>query len=243
MFSHGKQQKAYAATSIDAATKQHILSATVRIVFYAPLLDKNGQPQIVKAKEQQEAQYVAFKSKDGLGTMVNMNGETVIVTHDHWTFQDKLKMARFYDAGGVLLEEMDSDEFHQLIRYRDGGTMILALPTQLEAPAVIGNARIVQPEDVVLIAYKTPKSSRLDVLEMRVTNVYKHHGRNVFALVSPDGEVVNHGNSGGGVWYRGKLVGNMWGTIQKLLISKEQGNALKSTDRSIAAMLPVGAIP
>jgi hypothetical protein len=45
MFPCGKEQKVYAATAVDAASKQQILAATVRIVLYAPLLDTNGQPQ------------------------------------------------------------------------------------------------------------------------------------------------------------------------------------------------------
>lgn len=243
VFSRSNQYNAYATAVLDASTKQHILSATVSIVLYMTLLDENDQPQIVMANEKNEVQYVAFTKMEGLGTLVNLNGEVVIVTHDHWTLLDRLKMARFYDASGDILAEMDDGDFHRLIRFRDGGTMVLALPAQLVATAVIGNSQMVQSEDVVFLAYRTPNSGRLDVVAMKVTDVCEYHGHDVFALVSLDGEVVVRGNSGGGVWSRGKLVDNMWGTIQKLHISKEGGNAFKRTDRSMAALLPVGAIP
>jgi hypothetical protein len=243
VFSRSNQYNAYATATLDASTKQHILSATVRIVFYAPLLDENDQPQIVMANEKKEVQYVTFKKKEGLGTLVNLNGEAVIVTHDHWTLLDRLKMARFYDSSGDLLAEVGGDDFNRLIRFRDGGTMVLAFPAQLVATAVIGNAQMVQPEDVVFLAYRTPNSGRLDVVAMKVTDVCEYDGHDVFALVSLYGEVVDHGNSGGGVWCQGKLVANMWSTIQKLFISKEGGNTLNRTDRSMAALFPDDAIP
>lgn len=239
MFPRGKEQKVYAATAVDPAAKQHILAATVRLVLFAPLLDENGQPQMVMVDGQAQAQYV---TGEGLGTLVNLNGETMIVTHDHWTLLDTLQMARFYDAAGNLLAEVTGDAFRQLIRYRDGGTMVLALPTPLTTTAVNGNAQLVQPEDVVFLTYRLPNSDLLDVLVMGVADVYERNGRDVFALVSLNGEIVGNGNSGGGVWYQGKLVGNMWVTVKELPWFWEKSDTPKGTDTSVAALLPT-AVP
>jgi hypothetical protein len=76
----------------------------------------------------------ASEASDGLGTLVQDGPDTYIVTQDHWSRPvDKLHKVQFRDAGGDLLLELDRALFYSLIRYRDGGLMVLAAPEEISS--------------------------------------------------------------------------------------------------------------
>jgi hypothetical protein len=72
-----------------------------------------------------------------------------------------------------------------------------------------------------------------------------YKGLPVFKLRSLSGQPLKQGDSGGGVWFRGQLVGNTWATLltssgaeKTTAIGSEVESRPAYTDISIAAMLP-----
>ena len=228
--------------SIDEAAKQQILAATVRISLFAPLTDNQGEIEYVTVDGQKAIQYVIG---EGLGTLTRSGQDVFILTHDHWTLLTaNLHKVQFHNVAGELLLEMSGAEFQQLIRYRDGGTMVLNAPNELSAKMVatgVGNGRSVQNSDTLLIAYRQPNSGAIDVAAMRLEKLSVYKEQTVYRLSSQNEESVVSGNSGGGVWVDGKLVGNMWTTILEQEVSRITGklvSPITQTNHSFAAPLP-----
>ncbi len=48
---------------------------------------------------------------------------------------------------------------------------------------------------------------------MVVRETAEYQGQTSYILQSSEGTVVVPGNSGGGIWFDGRLVGNMWTTM------------------------------
>jgi len=203
-------------SEVDPAAAQKALAATVQILLMAPVLDEQGQLVILDNGSERQMQY---QSGEGLGTLVRMNNEFVIVTHDHWTLlNSQLAKARFYNANNELLVEISGVEFLGLIRSRDGGTMILTAPTELLANGVLATAEIGDSQaagwgETVAVVYRNPDTWALDVKVMAVRETAEYQGRASYVLQSAEGTIVVPGNSGGGIWFEGGLVGNMWTTM------------------------------
>jgi hypothetical protein len=221
---------------VDDSTRQQMLAATVQIVLLAPVVDEAGQPVITNNGGDLQMQY---QVGEGLGTLVNTGNELVIVTHDHWSLLDAgLAKARFYSADDVLLAELSGAEFLGLIRSRDGGTLVLNAPAALLAsglvPAALGDSDTAGWGDLVAVVYRQPGTGELSVKQMAVTSVEDYQTRPSYALQSAEGTVVVPGNSGGGVWQDGRLVGNMWTTT----VFENQGDGTtRTTSQSRAAQL------
>lgn len=224
---------------IDEVARQTVLKATVKISFFAPAYEQSGQPKVTLVDGQRQTEFIGGT---GLGTVVRIDQETVIVTHDHWGLLDNPEaIVEFATAEGGLLHTISAPKFRDLIRYRDGGTMILSLPDALAGnfqPAVRGDASAVALNDVLLIAYRQPTAGDNISVEAVVVSKYKQHGGlPTLELTSVSGKIIVAGNSGGGVWADGKLVANMWSTL--LMQSTDTGE-ITSTDQSRAALLPAG---
>jgi hypothetical protein len=221
---------------VDDSTRQQMLAATVQIVLLAPVVDEAGQPVITNNGGDLQMQY---QVGEGLGTLVNTGNELVIVTHDHWSLLGAgLAKARFYSADNVLLTEVSASEFLGLIRSRDGGTLVLNAPAALLAsglvPAALGDSDTAGWGDLVAVVYRQPGTGELSVKQMAVTSVEDYQTRPSYALQSAEGTVVVPGNSGGGVWQDGRLVGNMWTTT----VFENQGDGTtRTTSQSRAAQL------
>ena len=117
-----RTENAQASTiQVDEVIRQQILASTIQITVFAEEGDLSLSGQ----------QYVVG---NGLGTLVQDGSGTYIVTDDHWSrLFTNFHKAQFHNVAGDLLLEVDSLLFYGLIRYRDGGTMVLA-----RARAVIG---------------------------------------------------------------------------------------------------------
>lgn len=226
---------------IDAATRQQVLAATVQMTLLAPVLDGQGQPVILSNGDEKQMQ---FQVGEGLGTLVRVGRQMVVVTHDHWSLlSPRLAKARFYSAANELLLELDGQEFLGLVRYRDGGTMVLEAPAGLRqhpalTPAPLGDARAAGWGEVVAVAYRQRESGAVTVKTMVVTSTADYLQRPSYELRSDEGTRVVPGNSGGGVWQDGRLVGSMWTTVT---FENQDSGAVRTSSLSRAAQLPAGA--
>jgi len=218
---------------------QQALEATVRITMYAPLTDEEGNPRYVRENGQRAIQLTV---SEGLGTLARQGSDLLIVTHDHWHLvTPDLRRVAFHDAGGEPLLELSGKEFLQLVRYRDGGTMVLTAPTGLAAsrvPVALDNGSGANRDDIVYLAFRDPDNGQIGVAAMLVQKETIYQGRPVSRLTSLNGELVVEGNSGGGVLYNGKLIGNMWGTIMVEDVSAADASSPQQTSFSLAAQLP-----
>ena len=232
---------------IDEATKQHILDATVKITLFAPLLDEAGNQKIFEENGKMRGQITV---SEGLGTLVRAGGETLIITHDHWSMLTvKLDKVQFHNASNELLLELDWSTLFSLYRYRDGGTLVFVAPdklsAQMSAVDLAGENVALQKDDALQVVYWQPESKELLIDErvsvervtvepvvVEATEQYKDLP--TIKMQSVNGKVVINGNSGGGVFLNGQLVGNMWETIVRrtLVDGEETGVAMHTLSRA-----------
>ena len=224
--------------TIDKTIEQHILDSTLRITLYAPLTDAQGNPQYVLENGQQVMQLTV---NEGLGTLTRQGGDPFIVTHDHWLLLTPgLRRVQFHNVAKELLLDLSGEQFLQLIRYRDGGTMVLAAPQELAAGRAsisLGDSRSAGKNDTLYLAHRS-EGGEINVAAMVVQREETYKGQPVFRLTSLNGEVVLEGNSGGGVLAGGLLVGNMWGTVLVEDVSGPDAHSPQQTAFSLAAQLP-----
>ena len=190
------------AATIDEAIAQQILAATLRIIMIA---------------KEQSAGEPANAINRGLGTLINDGDATYIVTHDHWKrLAKKVRAVRLESAAGELLLELTPDRFYSLIRYRDGGTLVMATPLDLTdcltpVTAVVADEPV-QAGQSLAVAFWQPEANEQVTVEP-VQVVEGDAGGTSIKLKSVNGKVTVEGNSGGGVFDGAELVGNMWSTI------------------------------
>ncbi|MFN2172317.1 MAG: hypothetical protein ACK2UF_12895 [Candidatus Promineifilaceae bacterium] len=224
--------------TIDKTIEQHILDSTLRITLYAPLTDAQGNPQYVLENGQQVMQLAV---NEGLGTLTRQGGDPLIVTHDHWPLlTPDLRRVQFHNVANDLLLDLSGEQFLQLVRYRDGGTMVLAAPQELatgRASISLGDSRSAGKNDTVYLAHRS-QGGGISVAAMVVQKETTYKGQPVFRLSSLNGEVVLEGNSGGGIVAGGLLIGNMWGTVLVEDVSGPGAHSLQQTAFSLAAQLP-----
>lgn len=214
-----------------AAEEATMLASTIQVAMYEYAQEPGG----------------AEPGSRGLGTLVSDNGETVILTHDHWAhLTPNLHEVEIRDAAGHLLLTLDGLTFRDLIAYRDGGTMVLRTPAILEGLLPAGLAEPAAKGDAVWFARRDPRSGRkaVEVVAAAVTSLEGAAQPATVRLRNLDGSAIVPGDSGGGVWADGRLVGNLWAAA----LTKERtfwsawfgGEQAETSDRSIAALHPLG---
>jgi len=195
---------------------------------------------------------------NGLGSLVSAGDKTLLVTHNHWgEVLQEMTVIEFYNANGQLLKMMFGSEFKALVISQDAGTLVLNAPEELvklthsskkpllEA-AELGNSRQVKAGDIVTLVYHEQGNQKgIGMLEARVESIFKFKGLPAFSLRSLNGQPIMKGDSGGGIWTNGQLVGNMWATIQKegqpsqsAASSTSTSKEMQLTDISYGAILP-----
>jgi hypothetical protein len=231
---------------IEKRQRQQILAATVMMTITVPNWQERAEP-VAEALPIPPDEYRTIARAegevvtDGLGTLVVQGGERLLVTHDHWSrFDETLGTVTFRASDGAFLAEMELRDFRTYLLYRDGGTMVLAVPDVL-ATAVSGSAEILPAnalaiEDGVLLAQRA--GDRVMLTEASVIAQSEKQGVPVVRLQSQDGQVVVSGDSGGGVWVNGRLAATMWTTI---MMESPLTGERQATDMSIAAVY--AAIP
>jgi len=220
---------------INAAEGQSITNATIQIlVFPTATLEafdlQVGQGLSIEemlARGKSELHYGL-----GLGTLVEHHGKTLLYTHDHWGDLDRLGMVQFRSAAGDLLLELDGEAFKDMIQYRDGGTLILGAAeengasdyiaallwtaqtryNQVLTPASFGTTENMQEGQIVTVARQGRDDQEVELIQATVESIITRWGAQVFKLRSLSGKTIIPGDSGGGIWLNGLLVGNMWKT-------------------------------
>jgi hypothetical protein len=177
----------------------------------------------------------------GLASLVWDGERTLLVTHNHWgeILQERADV-KFYDARGQLVKTMSGSEFISLMCYLDGGTLILSSPAEWigEAQPVVENDPLqVKAGDFVMVAqHDGSKQMEVTLVKAQVEAVTTYRGVPVYKLKDLEGKPAQKGDSGGGIWYKGKFVGNLWYRmkVEPTLLS------LFSSDRPDQARLETG---
>jgi hypothetical protein len=139
---------------------------------------------------------------------------------------------------------MELYQFKRLIQSRDGGTMILVAPKELvairqsETAFLSGHHSETQElteGDVVNLVYRQRDGQAgVSIMEAIVESKGEKQGNLVLRLRGPDGMPIISGDSGGGVWFQGEVVANMWTTI---MMEDIQTGERRASEVSIAALI------
>ncbi len=196
--------------SVDRATQARILSVTVQIRLFAP--DASAKPV---------GNVYPYVMSQGLGTLVRSGDAYHIITHNHWSLLEQVDFVKFYDANFTLLLEMSGAAFKALILQRDAGAMILQAPPELveklNVPAgafqkaSLAEGLKLESGDQVLVVHQKPgQEDDVAVLPAVIERRVDFQGLPAFRLHAADGSALIQGDSGGGLWFNGYLVGNLW---------------------------------
>lgn len=251
-LSRSEEVAAVGQISVTPATRTQILEATIHIILYP---NQNPEPAGAARESQQDGatHEIVVERARGIGTVVTTMGQILIVTHDHWEWEpEELDRVELRDARNNLLLELDGHAFGSIIRYRDGGTTILQAPGILISagivPASLSAAKSITPGSIVQVAYRSAEDrGQMAVQSALVESTSDREGRPILNLRSLDGQSPIRGDSGGGVWFQGQLVGNLWkavtveSTVQETRIWGSKEVVVTTADISIAARFPLDA--
>jgi hypothetical protein len=154
----------------------------------------------------------------GMGTLVQHQGEILLVTHNHYgdLLQD-MNILELRDAQNRLIRRIYGYEFKSLIIYQDAGTLVLRAPdglTDALTPGDLDNTPELKPGDMVQVAHRAgPDRDQVEVIDSVVNEISVYEAAPAYLLRSLNGPVIHPGDSGGGVWYNGRLVSNTWSVI------------------------------
>ena len=187
-----------------------ILRATVRIRIVAPYLDGRGDRVMMR----DSGRPVGLDAINrGLGTLVLVDGRTLIVTHDHYSeLNTAVAEAVVTDYTGREVA-LPIDEFRRLIRYHNNGVLVLEAPAGLPPGVSPGDGAAVQPGSAVWLVHRDAATETLAVVAAVVETWIDYQGVPSYTLRNVNGEIVAPGNSGGGVWAAGRPVGSIHSTI------------------------------
>lgn len=205
-LSHLGEKQADAAVNMEAtaiaAMEAQILAGTVQIELF-----ENGR---IEGSTRQT------RTSRGFGTVVQHQGRRFILTHNHWSIPAAdLNRVEIRNGTGQTLLILDGGAFYNLIRYQDGGTLLLDAPPELAGlnAAELGSGADVQVGSTVWLA--TYDIAAGQGLKIETAWVREVDGTAIPGRLTLQGQetAVISGDSGGGVWANGKLVANLW-TIQ-----------------------------
>lgn len=225
---------------------------------FSQIVNKNelaDSPEILNATLQIEATLPDDADGDrfviarGLGSLIRNDGAMYLVTHNHWgNILRKGCVVAIYDVHGKLLKTMSASEFKGLISYQDAGSLILRVPLNWMVQAIplsAGDPLEVEAGDIVLVAqWHGSKRKEVILVEAEVVSVIFYEGMPVYRLNLPEGHAFQGGDSGGGVWHKGKLVGITYATILvepflfKLIPYRPDVAGLEKTPFGYAARYP-----
>jgi hypothetical protein len=251
------------ANSIAPEIQDLILSATVQIMIFPPTIaarTANEGVQVTTASQDPVSETVIVEQ--GLGTLVDLSGEIMIVTHNHWTLIEHPGKVQFSNTLGELLLEINGTAFQELIRYSNAGMLVLASPVELRPDylavlaarsklqveritkvASVGEVQALRPGVQVVVPHQSREDrNRITLLPAVVDSLITEEGLPAIKLRSLNGEVIINGDSGGGIWLDGRLVGDMWKSDVdfdwRMLTLGLLEPATHYTDTSYAAILP-----
>jgi hypothetical protein len=241
---------------------QQIMEATIQIFMYpSESIEALGvDQQNLSLNEALSKTNIEYRYELGLGTLVSHNGGIILITHDHWGLLDRIGVVQFRNAAGDPLLELDGLTFKNLIRYQDGGTMILgrsvdgdrsdylaALVSISQAkhnrrinPAKLGRTEsITEGETIFIVRQGRNGSKAVELIEVSVESIGERWGQMVYKLRSEAGGDIMPGDSGGGLWLGDRFVGNMWKSKYTYAVNWESLELEQEcTETSYAAVLP-----
>jgi len=239
-------------TPLNPAIAEHILQTSIQITMVEHEYEKKDGDVQTNATEQNETWREVTRYGRGMGTLVSQNGETLLISHDHWrlfTSGTAPDSVQFHDANGTLLHEMAGADLLPLILFHDSGTFILrapiALATKVSETAKMGYFETLSQGDVVhVVHHASGQNDQVVLLAAEVVGDEMFNGVPVLSLRSLDGTSIEPGDSGGGIWVNGHLAGNLWMTVREVRQSWWPfGNPVrKETAFSLAAGLRVELI-
>ena len=180
-----------------------------------------------------------------VGTLVQYQGEMYVLTHNHFSYLlDDMNTVALRDADNRTIRLVFGSEFKSWIVYQDPGTMVLRAPDFLVD--VLTPAQLeIQPHlgDFVQLAHRGgPNQDKIEILTAVIEEINTYENTSVYILRSQNGQYIEPGDSGGGVWFNGALIANNWAIILKSSITSTSGShnsALEiQTNLIIAAALP-----
>ncbi|MEJ2709060.1 MAG: hypothetical protein P8074_15715 [Anaerolineales bacterium] len=206
IFSAGQQPDPF-----NQADERQILSASVQIHLFSAL-----DPAHSAAGLPADSQVEQWLMSKGVGSLVAGSDGNLLITHDHWG-EALLSVERveLLNAAGELLLELQGSQFLNSIRYRDGGTMVLAAPEGLkgvQAVPLADLAAIDRGAQVLLVHQDPAAPGKLEILPAVVDASREYLELPVYRLRSLDERVIVHGDSGGGVWSSDGLAATVWTT-------------------------------
>jgi len=237
-------------TQVPRDYSDQILAASVQISMTlqpgpADQINQNPDPT------QPEAEKVTAR---GLGTLVEVDSKTWLITHNHWGDElNDMSYVHICDSWNRPLRNMFGYQFKELIEYADDGTLILSVPKGLLTEMTrnsgdtlkageIGESQVITSGDFVQVARRSPGlRDSLEVIDATIESLSEFEGLPVFVLHSLNGKQLLVGDSGGGTWYEGKLVGNIWATLMvpQPVSGTDMGTQNPvATDVSYAAVYP-----
>ncbi len=216
----------------------------------AQILGATVQINIINPTQVETEKVIGYS----LGSLIQMGDEAVLVTHNHYkdTLQDQTEI-EIRDAENGLIVRMSGSQFKNRIVYQDAGTLILQAPAELKdfqkKGASLRSGGPVKPGEVVYLAHRRPDDwTKLGVRMAVVEAVSVHAGLPTYQLRSLDGRPIVEGESGGGVWQHGQLVGNLWYAIMIRTITMDGESSsvtgspaqpvMETTDLGFAAIYP-----
>lgn len=219
-------------STLDPEIEAELLGRTVQIRIYTSL---PTTPLDYKKLESDPGKYLLT---GGLGSVVIWQGEYVIVTHNHWGNEiEQAEYVQFLDWKGKLLRTLVRDKFMNLILYSDPGTLVMYDPTATwVSKGHLGDHRSVAAGDIVTIAHQDLIIlSQVELIQAIVMDQHQENGRSVIGVQVMGDEMIVSGDSGGGVWLEGELIGNIWAVED----SRDQAASSKS---GLIAQLPTISI-
>jgi hypothetical protein len=216
--------------------KAEILSATLQIEISVPV-DDSG---------------LKVANGKGLASLVRDGEKTLLVTHNHWgeILQEKASVA-FYTLEGSPLITVSGSEFIGRIRYLDAGTLILeSAPEwnlQTYSDFEVDPAQVKTGDSVLVAQRGGTGRNEVILVEAQIESITSIRGLPVYEIKGLAGRLVQKGDSGGGVWHDGKLVGNLWYATKTeskrftlFSVDESDHTKLEASELSFAAVFPAG---
>jgi hypothetical protein len=213
-----------------------ILNATIMIRMQSPQMEKVSGLGVFLGS--------------GIGSFIQINGEILLVTHNHWgeMLQD-LTIVEFRDADNQMIKPIFGKDFKTLILSQDAGTLILRPPQELIdqiVPVTLEAIPQVAAGEIVDLVYReNPAREKATIQQAVVEEIILFKDLPAYRLRSLDSQPIQPGDSGGGIWYKGALVGNSWVTLMEangkaaVAFGDLADENLVFTDLSYAAILPL----
>jgi len=182
-----------------------IRTATVLITMQSPNPDQTIE----------NSTFLAY----GVGSLIEYQGEILLVTHNHWENLDTATIIKFYNADNSQISVIIKNHFVEAIVYADPGTLVIRPPQAVIdqlAPVSVQSIPQVEVGETVEVVYReSPAREKAAIKQAVVEEIAIYNDEPVYKLRSLDGQTIQPGDSGGGIWYKGCLIGNNWTVTAK----------------------------